>query len=254
MASIIWNRDPQEAMNNPYEYNSQMQFHREAITLSDKIGDLLIDKKRYSLEDRSLEKATWMLQTDALFAFRDSIVLLEQKKHKVVGRLFRDMLETIDLIEYFNSTSNKAVTDLQEWYNDVPIMHKSYRDYIKKTFGDSSADKRKSQHRIFSKFTHRTYKVLLYGYMLGRENKIFYDEKSSLPQTIAMYYSLLGEFGLLIVDNLKTFGILNTNEIDNSWNESMEAFQIPRGYMSEEEKKFFGLEDENISPSNIVKG
>ena len=41
MASFIWDRDPQEAIRNPYEYNAQKQFHREAITLTEKLAEKL---------------------------------------------------------------------------------------------------------------------------------------------------------------------------------------------------------------------
>src|SRR5665647_1495015 len=102
MASIIWDRDPQEAINNPYEYNAQKQFYREAIALTDKLGKKLRDDFKYALADRSLAKATWMLQTDSLFAFRDCVIMLDQKRHRIVGRLLRDILETVHLIEYFN--------------------------------------------------------------------------------------------------------------------------------------------------------
>ena len=77
MASIIWDRDPQEAVNNPYEYNAQKQFHREAIALTDKLSEKLLNKKKFTRDDRTLEKALWMLQTDALFAFRDAVQLLD---------------------------------------------------------------------------------------------------------------------------------------------------------------------------------
>jgi hypothetical protein len=242
MASIVWNRDPQEAMDNPYEYNAQDQFHREAISLCNKISDAILNKKIFYKEDRSLEKAIWMLQTDALFAFRDSILLLHEKNHRIVGRLLRDMLETVHLIEYFNTNSTKSYSDLEEWYDDKPIMHREYRNYIKNTFGHLESETKKSQHRVFSKFTHRTYKSLLYGYILGATDRIIYDDKISLVPTIAMYYAILGTFGLYIVDNLKLYGILTLFEIEKAWNESIESFQIPRGWMSEEQKRFFGID------------
>ncbi|MDM1046540.1 hypothetical protein HX004_17020 [Myroides sp. 1354] len=242
MASIIWNRDPQEALNNPYEYNAQEQFQREAISISEKIGNRL-DEFVYNLEDRTLEKAIWMLQNDALFAFKDSVILLEQKNHRIVGRLLRDILESLHLIEFLSSESDKAINSLAKWYNDDLIMHREFREYVKKRDGEFISEKHKNTHRVLSKFTHRSYKTLLYSYILGNENKIYYDEKWRLVPSIAMYYALLGYFGGLIIDNLKRYGNLNEEEVSKYWNESMEEFQIPRGYLTPEQKNFLGIDD-----------
>lgn len=243
MTSIVWDRDPQEAIENPYEYNAQKQFHREAIALTDNLGKKLCDDFQYTLDDKTLEKAIWMLQTDSLFAFRDSVIMLEQKKHRVVGRLLRDILETVHLVEYFSGQTDNSKKALKKWFNDELVMHSEFRDYIKKRDGDQISEIKKNQHRIFSKFTHRSYKILLYGYELDSEGKIFYDEGWTLPQSIAMYYAFLGIFGQLIIENLKQYGNLSQEVVTEIWNNSMEKEQIPRGYLSKEEKEFLGLDD-----------
>lgn len=242
MASIIWNRDPQEAMNHPYEYNAQYQFHREAIALSEKLGERLCEDYEYTLQDRSLEKATWMLQTDCLHAFKDAILLLEQNRHRVVGRFFRDILETVHLIEFLNSNTPLAKKSLALWYDDQLIMHREYRKYIENKHGKENSELARNFHRVFSKFTHRSYKILLYGYILGTEQRIFYDEKWELKQTISMYYAYLGHFGRLIVNNLKEYGNLPQDDVNSIWNYSMEEEQIPRGHLSDEDLKFLGVE------------
>ena len=83
MASIIWDRDSQEAIDNPYEYPAEEQFIREGKTLISKLEEILLNKKHFHLNDKSLEKATWMLQVDILFAFKDSIEVLDIKKHRL---------------------------------------------------------------------------------------------------------------------------------------------------------------------------
>jgi len=243
MASIIWDRDPQEALNNPYEYNAQKQFHREAIALTDKLGKKLCDDFQYTLSERTLEKATWILQTDALFAFRDAVCMLDQKRHRIAGRLLRDILETVHLVEYLNSGTDKAQKSLQKWFNDELIMHSEFREYIKKRDGEIVSEFKKKQHRIFSKFTHRSYKILLYGYALGSKDRIFYDEGWTLPQSVSMYYAFLGSFGQLLIDNLKQYGNLTESEVVEIWENSMESEQIPRGYLSKEDKIFLGIEN-----------
>lgn len=243
MASIVWDRIAQEAMDNPYEYNAQDQFHREAIALTNKLCTAIIEMNNFSLNDQSLEKATWLLQTDALHAFRDAVELLKIKKHKVVGRLLRDILETVHLVEYLNSDYKGSTNSLKRWYEDEPRTDRLFREYIRATYGDEEHEHHRSNYEALSKFTHRTYKVLLYGYARLGKDKLFYDEQWSLPGTIAMYYALLGWIGKIVVQSLKGFGVLGTADIDNYWNDSMEEFQIPRGYLSKEDKEFLGIED-----------
>lgn len=242
MASIIWDRDPQEAYKNPFEYNAQKQFHREAIVLTEKLGNKFHDFQ-FTLKDNSLEKAVWMLQTDALFAFRDAVIMLDQKRHRIVGRLLRDILETVHLVEYLTSQTDKANKALQKWFEDELVMHSEYRDYIKKLEGEATSESKKNLHRIFSKFTHRSYKILLYGYALGSNNRIFYDEGLTLPQSVAMFYAFLGSFGQLIIENLKKYGNIPEDIILEIWNSSMEKEQIPRGYLTKEDKEFYSIDD-----------
>ena len=66
MTSFIWKRDPEEAYANPYEYEAQKQFVREASSLLDKYHDYIsANTKRFQRDDTSKEKAIWMLHVDA---------------------------------------------------------------------------------------------------------------------------------------------------------------------------------------------
>ncbi len=244
MASFIWNRDAQEALDHPYEYNAQMQFHREAIKLSDFLLGKILEKKSFTLTEVSLEKATWMLQTDAIYAFKEGVEVLETKKHRLVGRLLRDILETVHLVEYFNSGLPSAANSLKKWFSNELVMHKEFREFIEKRDGKSEADRQRDLHRIFSKFTHRSYKTLLYGYFLADNDQIYLDHKWTLASTVSMCYAFLGHFGTSIVENLKMYGLLTAGEVNKIWNSSMEDFQIPRGYLSKEDKEFLGIKED----------
>jgi hypothetical protein len=246
MASIIWNRDPQEAMNNPYEYNAQKQFHREATSLSERLSEIIVSKNHFTIVEQSLAKATWLLQTDALHAFKDAVELLEIKKHKVVGRLLRDILETIHLVTYLNSGYKGADNSLMLWYQDEPRTDSLFRQYIKATLGTEEHERHRGNYEALSKFTHRTYKVLLYGYSGKGDSRLHYDNKWSLPGTIAMYYALLGWIGLMLITNLTIHGVLEIGEIDSCWNQAIEAIQIPRGYLSEEDRAFLGIDETTL--------
>lgn len=245
MASIVWDRNPQEAMDNPYEYNAQSQFDREATTLCTNLCNAITSKNSFTVVDQSLDKATWLLQTDALHAFKDAVELLKMKKHKVVGRLLRDILETLHLVEYLNSGCAGSADSLQKWYYDEPRTDRLFRQYIKATLGDVEHELHRSNYEALSKFTHRTYKVLLYGYCKLGDDKLYYDENWTLPGTIAMYYALLGWMGQMIMASLKMYGVFEADEVVEFWNNSMEDFQIPRGYLSKEDKEFLGVTDDN---------
>lgn len=74
MASIVWGRHPQEAYDNPYEYEAQAQFVREAIELLTQF-QLKLDRftMAFHRDDQTLEKATWMLAIDLIDALFESV-------------------------------------------------------------------------------------------------------------------------------------------------------------------------------------
>ena len=96
MPSLVWDRDPEEAFKNPYEYEIQKQFVRESTIILEGFHKLM-DKRnlRYPNDDISLEKALWILNYDSLDALQDCLEMLQIKKHKLAGRLFRDVWETV---------------------------------------------------------------------------------------------------------------------------------------------------------------
>src|SRR5919112_2046420 len=104
MPSQVWGRSSQEAFHNPYEYAVQEQFLREADALLERLN---ANYQKYSMkfhfEDRSATKAVWMLQLDALDSLRDALQALSTKNHRVAAKLFRDVVETLDLAAFFYS-------------------------------------------------------------------------------------------------------------------------------------------------------
>ncbi len=254
MSSIFWDRDSQEAIDNPYEYPAEEQFVREAKNLTRKLEALLLNKKHFYQTEQTLEKAIWMLQVDVLFTFKDAIEALELKKHRLVGPLIRIMYENMHQIEYLNSGGTRATKALAKWFANESPKHFDYREYIKKTKSPVLADFLRQEYAAFSKMTHRTYRSLLYNYGLGvkeinpatgaADSFIWYDADWPLQQSISMFYAIVGMFGTLMVSNLKVYGILTPEEVEKAWNDSMEKEQIPRGYLTPEARKMFGLEED----------
>jgi hypothetical protein len=236
MPSIVWNRHPEEAYENPYEYAAQEQFVREARKLLD---SLFVSYDRFNLtfsrDDRSLQKAIWMLQIDALDALRDGLETVTAKQHRIAGRLFRDVIETLDLAAYLQSGTPAAQRNLRKWYQDEVVPHRIYRDYIRTTFGEKLAIERRDFYGQLSKFTHRTYRALLKGYSLGRDDLLVYDSHHPsgslvLPQTIAAFYAILADLITLYCDEASARGILALGEVDQAWKESLETETVPRRF------------------------
>ncbi|MDQ6633090.1 MAG: hypothetical protein M3Y82_15265, partial [Verrucomicrobiota bacterium] len=172
-------------------------------------------------DERSLKKAVWMLQMDALNALSDCLELIESKRHRIAGRLFRDVVETLDLAAYFSSDSAKSRANLEKWFCDEIIEHHFYRDYIGKTMGPNAAEERKVFYRQLSKFTHRTYRALLKSYSLGAGNMMVYDgyHKSQslvLPHTIAAYFAILAGLITQFCDEAMIRGILLKNIVSQA--------------------------------------
>ena len=166
----------------------------------------------------------------------------------------RIIYENLHQIEYLNSSTEKATKALVDWFDNKSPRHLDYREYIKKTKSKELADFFKLQYEAFSKLTHRTYRSLLYNYAKGEiekienseleDHRIWYDEGWPLRQSLSMFYAILGMFGNLIVSNFKVYGILTETEVEDAWANSMEAKQIPRGYLTPEAREMFGLPPE----------
>jgi hypothetical protein len=237
MPSQVWGRDPEEAYANPYEYDLQEQFVREATTLLDKLYSEL---NKYSLkfhrDDTSLQKATWIIQLDAVDAARDCLSMLESHKHRLAGRLFRDIIESLDLVAYFSSGSEAASKDLKKWYQDEFIPHRMYRDFLREQQGLEAWEERRNLYHDLSKFTHGSYRVLLKSYSLGGDDLLVYDGYARdchlvLPHTMAYYYAILANLIEFVVTQLSTRGLLGEMVVNKAWEESLEKETVKRRFL-----------------------
>jgi hypothetical protein len=237
MPSIVWGRDPQEAIEEPYEYECQDQFCREATNI---INDLLSNMEQYTMtftrDDRSVQKAIWMLQNDALDSLRDILDSLKVRKHRIAGKLFRDVIESLNLAAYFHAEVSSSRKYLNDWYEDEVIRHSRYRDYLSKEYGDEARKSSAEFYGSVSKFTHRTYHILLYGYVLGAEDKLSYDGYMAdsgiliLPQTISMYFAMLSHFIFIASGELHRRGLISESIIEDVWAKHLEKETVPRRF------------------------
>lgn len=235
MASIVWGRHPQEAYDNPYEYEAQDQFIREAKQLLSEL-QLRLDcfVMQFHTDDRTLEKASWMLSVDLIDSLLESVQLLAEKRHRVAFRLFRDAVETIDLLNVLHSNNSRAQKTLSLWYENETIPHKESRMHIEEQRGTDAAFKRRDYYAQLSKFTHRTYGALQKSYSLGMDNMLVHDSHSMrmlvLPQTISSGLAILADLIIQASDTLVQSGILIEGMVKYAWLVSLEINSAPRRF------------------------
>jgi hypothetical protein len=199
MASFIWQRDPHEAFRNPYEYGAQEQFLSEANALLTAFHGLLSDRwKLFSRDEQTLEKATWMLSIDLVDALSECASLLDEKRHRPAARMFRDAVETMDVLRVLHGGTELAASALFKWYSNETIPHRECRNYLRQIYGEQVAEQRRKYYVQLSKFTHRTYRTLLDSYSIGGDNNLIHDSLRQsrllvLPQTIAVYLAVLAD-------------------------------------------------------------
>jgi len=240
----VWGRDPQEAFEEPYEYGIQEQFAREAESILARFYQLLnSERNRYSVEDRSKEKAEWLLAMDSLDSLRDCLKALNRKEHRVAGKVFRNAMECMDLSAYFHSDTKKSKAFLKKSYEDRIVPHREYRDYVKRTHSSEAAERLAKHYSSLSRFTHRSYRAILDGYSRGGGDRLVHDGIGELygederaltflvlPQTIASYYAVLAnlilEYGAQITD----LSLVSTGDIQAAFSKSLESGTVKRRF------------------------
>jgi hypothetical protein len=237
MPSFVWNRDPAEAYQEPYEYGGQEQFSREAKSVLKELRAIYKLKDRaYTRNERSREKAIWMLQVDALEALTDSLRLIDEKRHRIASRLFRDAMETMDCSFYFSYESENFEADLAKWYADEVLPHRVFRNFFKKQNGDTHFENLRSLYGELSRYTHRSYRALLMSYILAANDEIAYDgfrltETGTVtPHVIAFQYALLAMLIKRFVEISVASGQTSTSAVEGIWAKCLEEETVPRRF------------------------
>ncbi len=198
MPSFIWDREPSEAYDEPYEYGAQEQFAREAEAVVLRLKSIYeLQNHSFSRSDQTAQRAVWMLQVDALSALSDAIDLVGEKRFRVASRLFRDVVETLDTSYYFSLAGDTASHNLKKWYQNEVISHRVSRDFVKQHHGSERAEHLRSVYTDLSKYTHRTFRALSMSYILGRGDTAVYDGfygkdgRLVLPHVVSFSYAIL---------------------------------------------------------------
>lgn len=237
MPSIVWGRDPQEAFENPYEYEAQEQFAREAAKLLQAFYKLLNrDRHRYTRDERTAAKAVWLLHMDALDGLFDALESLAAKRHRVATHLFRAAEEALDIGTLFASGTITATALLSRWYEDKIVPHREYRNHLRLIEGDEAAKARAEHYAKMSKFTHRTYRAIADGYLLGVGDRLVHDRAAILhghhseastslvlPHTLAAYYAALGSLIVFLAEQLARHGLVSEPDLKAAFTSSLES-------------------------------
>ena len=193
LKSRFWHQALDDVVKNPYDYENQILFIKESKSLLNRIYKLYDSYQlKFHLDNKSLEKCVWMLQIDALDTLRDCLYLVEKKKHRLIGKMFRDVVETLDVAHLIKEKQDKY---LVKWYDNEIILHCEYRKYLEKNGKIKEKEASKRFYKNLSGWTHHTYFTLKNSYSLGRDDMLVYDSHCSkilvLPQTISQYLWML---------------------------------------------------------------
>ena len=225
--SNMWIQKLEDIRKNPYENESHKLFFKEASSVLD-IAFNHYDKyqMKFHMDDRSVEKAIWMLHLDALDTLRDCVLLLEQKKHRIVGKLFRDVLEVLDLSALFWGERNESSNNLNDWYENKIVTHGKFRSYLKKTKGVRIQKYSADMYSGLSTWTHHCYSTMKNSYSLGGRNgqMLVYDSHLKiliLPQTISQYTWEIKELILYFLINVKMVGLINWKKYSTRYNRKL---------------------------------
>ena len=253
MPSIVWGRDSQEAFENPYEYGAQEQFAREAAALLRALYRLLnCERHHYHRDDRSANKAVWLLHMDALDGLFDLLENLTAKRPRVAALIFRAIEESLDLATLFATGSPAATALLGRWFDNEVVPHRVYRQYLREAEGPDAAEERAARYHSLSKFTHRTYRAITDTYSLGGGDRLVHERTAMLysdrpesaatlvlPHTMAAYYAVLASLIIVFTEQLDTHQLVPSAALEEAILSSLEDDTVPRRFMPSRWLRFF---------------
>jgi hypothetical protein len=194
------------------------------------------ENMKFRTNDVTLQKAEWMILTDCVDAVLEALDLLNRKKHRVAARIFRDVIENIDLLTFFKSGTESSKEYLTKWFGGEFIPHRIAREYIKEVEGESARKRRAKYYQELSAFTHRTYSALKDSYSLGKDDKMVYDRKHEsgllvLPHTISAYYAAIGDIIIQLSESMAKSEVCTKTQVDAIWHKVLSSESVPRRFV-----------------------
>lgn len=219
LKNFIWTRDPKEAMQNPYEWDAQKKFVKEANLFLREIRKHLIEKHLFTKENQSLEKAIWMLSLSALDSGIEILEGLKKNKIHVVSHLLRHIKESLELAKFFSLNTKKSSEKMVKWFNGEFISYRHYREYIRDELKDlTKFNSLRNEYEELSKFNHNNYFTLLFNYGLGLNDSLHhhgrFDSGIAIPpNTISLYHSYAAHYILNMAFEISLLKLISISEL-----------------------------------------
>ncbi|GAA5166653.1 hypothetical protein [Viridibacterium curvum] len=223
MVSVLWDWSPEEAFQKPYEYDTQRQFSEECRGfLRALLAELGKQNMSFGRDETTFEKAAWMLSLDLVDGLLELVQLVDEKRHRAASRMFRDAIETIDLLKVLNQKTDQAAEVLRSWYANDTLSHGKCRAILAGGYGESWKKDRSDYYYALSKFTHRTYRALLKSYILGGNDRLVFDgmrggKELVLPHTISAYYAISASLVRQALEVLQECRMLPNSPVQPIW-------------------------------------
>jgi hypothetical protein len=221
LKSPLWSQDLKDVEKNPYDHENYRTFYEEASFLLDKAYELYdAYNLKFDINERSLNKCIWMLQLDALDALRDCIFLLKIKKHRLPGKMFRDITESLDLAYLIKNEPNLY---LEKWFNDEFIPHKKYREYVGQKYSKPLQYQEGKNYEALSTWTHHNYYPLKNSYTLSGDHMTLMVYDSHCPdflvphETTSQYLWMIKYLIKKFIKNMYDSGLFQENTIMNAF-------------------------------------
>jgi len=247
MPSLVWRMTQEEAQGSPYEYAVREQFFREAGTLLDALYLLLhAGPFRFTIDDRTVEKAIWLLHADTQDTLREILVALQEKRHRIAAKLFRFALEALDLAAYFHAKTPSSSADLSKWYEGNIVAHAQWRGHLKNVGKAEAAAARREVYTQMSRHVHGAYPAILFSYIAGgsERNYMVHDGYQAVvsdrgfeardflvhPQVVSQHCSTLADLILLFTEELVNRQVVPASDIAQALRSSLETDTVPRRF------------------------
>ena len=207
MPSKLWTEPFEAAIASPLDYHSLFIFIAEAKDVLEQIAHGFDRYQiKFHVDDRSVEKAIWMLYTDVLDALLECLESLERRKHRIAGKIFRDVYEAL-AVAHLLFEGDETGSKLKKWYSGKTFAHKPYKKFLKsidpelsKTFG--------ALYGRLSKCTHHVYMTLLPYHPVGPDGMLKCGSRCgqlTRPATIFEYTWMTSYFINLFIDEMGSF-------------------------------------------------
>lgn len=206
MNSSIWKIDFIEAYKIGYSKKEIESFMSEAeLLLRQLINHFKSLDGKFSANKKDKKLLVYFILNELVCSLYDAVLALQNGNIRIASRIFREAMESRDIIKLVHSKNGEKYVD--KWFNDEYIRHSDFR----KTLEDDKNGLKgltREVYQKYSKYTHRSYSVLIDSFSLEDENlkfNMFLDiNETSHRITISKYCIHTAQFILNVgLDPLK---------------------------------------------------